>query len=281
MIAYKILQFRRQSKVRNESGRMVTGVPVSFYARMGVFTGASFLALPTAFTWTTETANSVSYLLQASIPLLCFLVFGTQLDVLRVWAFWRRSTNGTTSYAFWRSKGGGGGGAQRRKGTGSQVASFVGSETTMIGSEENEKAYMSYKPGHMKSFSVESAVDTEPTLSYQPPTSRAGSPAPKLLITTPSGYPQDQARYSDERRYSGGSSGTPTMLSSVSPGDVTENRFPFRPQRLAQSRPSSPSPSSAHPSVQVQGHVRTLTPTSFVYNPHKPLPQPAHTPDMA
>ncbi|TDL17629.1 hypothetical protein BD410DRAFT_541632 [Rickenella mellea] len=63
---------------------------LSMIIRIGVFSGLAIVVLVACIAFTLMKLNVFPYFIQAALPLVTFLVFGTRRDVFWTWCFWRK-----------------------------------------------------------------------------------------------------------------------------------------------------------------------------------------------
>ncbi|KAM5539218.1 hypothetical protein V8D89_007091 [Ganoderma adspersum] len=65
-------------------------IPLSLLLRVAVFSFVCVIGIGCAFVFLAGVSYYAGNIIIALMPLIAFLVFGTQRDILRVWMFWRR-----------------------------------------------------------------------------------------------------------------------------------------------------------------------------------------------
>ncbi|KAJ7215302.1 hypothetical protein B0H12DRAFT_355316 [Mycena haematopus] len=77
--------YRRQKAFKTMGRIQHDGPPLQLFVRVGIFTVYSVLALAGCFAFWSETGADFPYFIQASLPTVAFVIFGTQEDFLHAW----------------------------------------------------------------------------------------------------------------------------------------------------------------------------------------------------
>jgi len=85
LIAVRLYRMRKAFALMKTSG----GPPIHLIIRVGIFSTYSFLAVFACIGFWSETGDDVPYIVQASLPTVAFVVFGTQRDLMTAWGFFR------------------------------------------------------------------------------------------------------------------------------------------------------------------------------------------------
>ncbi|KAJ7778794.1 hypothetical protein DFH07DRAFT_796022 [Mycena maculata] len=88
VVVFEILigvKLYRHNKAFKSLAHANNGPPMHIFARVGIFSGYSLLALIACVAFWSSSGDDLPYIIQASLPTAAFLIFGSQDDLLRVW----------------------------------------------------------------------------------------------------------------------------------------------------------------------------------------------------